>query len=103
MNTYIRLNRNDVMMELTEKLEPIILLSAIGIGLISSKIAFLSENTGNLINLFLCLMLYALFLEVPLKDLKKSFKNIKFTATSLIINFLWTPLFGYFLGNLFLY
>ena len=90
------------MMELTEKLEPIILLLAIGIGLISSKIAFLSENTGNLINLFLCLMLYALFLEVPLKDLKKSFKNIKFTATSLIINFLWTPLFGYFLGNLFL-
>lgn len=47
-------------------------------------------------------MLYGLFLEVPLKNLKKSFTNIKFTSTTLIINFIWTPLFGYFLGNLFL-
>ena len=90
------------MMELIEKLEPLILILAIGIGLIFSKISVLSENTGNLINLFLCLMLYGLFLEVPLKDLKNSFKNIKFTSTSLIMNFIWTPIFGYFLGNLFL-
>ena len=47
-------------------------------------------------------MLYGLFLEVPLNDLKDSFKNIKFTSTSLIINFIWTPLFGYFIGSLFL-
>lgn len=47
-------------------------------------------------------MLYGIFLEVPLKNLKKSFKNIKFSSTSIIINFIWTPIFGYFLGNLFL-
>ena len=47
-------------------------------------------------------MLYGLFLEVPLNELKDSFKNVKFTSTSLIINFLWTPLFGYFVGSLFL-
>ena len=90
------------MMNLIEKLEPIVLILAIIIGLIFSNIEILSENSGNLINLFLCMMLYGLFLEVPLKNLKKSFKNIKFTSTSLIINFIWTPLFGYFLGNLFL-
>lgn len=89
-------------MEIIEKLEPLILIISIGIGLILSNVKFLTANSGNLINIFLCLMLYALFLEVPLKDLKKSFKNIKFTTTSLIINFIWTPLFGYFLGNLFL-
>ena len=89
-------------MELIEKIEPIILIFAIIIGLISSNIQILSNNTGNLINLFLCIMLYGLFLEVPLKNLKKSFTNIKFTSTTLIINFIWTPLFGYFLGNLFL-
>lgn len=89
-------------MKLIEKLEPIILIAAIIIGLIFTNIKFLSENMGNLINIFLCLMLYGLFLEIPLKELKKSFKNIKFTSTSLIINFIWTPLFGYFLGNLFL-
>lgn len=89
-------------MKLIEKLEPIILIAAIIIGLIFTNIKFLSENTGNLINIFLCLMLYGLFLEVPLNELKKSFKNIKFTFISMIINFIWTPLFGYFLGNLFL-
>lgn len=89
-------------MDLIEKIEPIILIFAIVIGLISSNIQILSNNTGNLINLFLCIMLYGLFLEVPLKNLKKSFTNIKFTSTTLIINFIWTPLFGYFLGNLFL-
>ena len=89
-------------MKLIEKVEPIILIAAIIIGLIFTNIKFLSENTGNLINIFLCLMLYGLFLEVPLNELKKSFKNIKFTFISMIINFIWTPLFGYFLGNLFL-
>lgn len=89
-------------MNLIEKLEPAILIFAIIIGLIFSNVDLISNNSGNLINLFLCIMLYSLFMEVPLKDLKKSFKNIKFTSASLIINFIWTPLFGYFLGNLFL-
>ena len=85
-----------------EKLEPAILIFAIILGLVFSNIEVLSNNIGNLINLFLCIMLYGIFLEVPLKNLKKSFKNIKFSSTSIIINFIWTPLFGYFLGNLFL-
>ena len=85
-----------------EKLEPAILIFAIILGLVFSNVKILSNNIGNLINLFLCIMLYGIFLEVPLKDLKKSFKNIKFSSASIIINFIWTPLFGYFLGNLFL-
>lgn len=89
-------------MNLIEKLEPAILIFAIIIGLILSDIKILSNNIGNLINLFLCIMLYGIFLEVPLKNLKKSFKNIKFSSTSIMINFIWTPIFGYFLGNLFL-
>lgn len=90
------------MMDLIEKLEPIILIIAMIMGLVFSNVALLSNNSGKLINLFLCIMLYGLFLEIPLKNLKKSFKNIKFTSTSIIINFIWTPLLGYFLGNLFL-
>lgn len=89
-------------MELTEKLEPLIIFSAIILGLIFSKIQMIAQNSDYLINIFLCLMLFGLFLEVPLKDIKNSFKNYKFTQTSLIINFIWTPLFGYFLGSLFL-
>ena len=89
-------------MELVEKLEPLIIFSAIIIGLIFSNIKLIANNTEYLINIFLCLMLYGLFLEVPLNELKDSFKNIKFTSTSLIINFIWTPLFGYFIGSIFL-
>ena len=89
-------------MDLVEKLEPIIIFTAIIMGLIFSNMQTIAQNTGNLINIFLCLMLFGLFLEVPLNKLKDSFKNTKFTATSLIVNFIWTPLFGYFLGSLFL-
>ena len=89
-------------MDLVEKLEPVIIFSAVIVGLLFSNINIIAQNTDYLINIFLCLMLYGLFLEVPLKDLKDSFKNVKFTSTSLIINFIWTPLFGYFIGSLFL-
>jgi ACR3 family arsenite efflux pump ArsB len=89
-------------MDLIEKLEPIIIFSAIILGLIFSNISIISQNSGYLITIFLCLMLFALFLEVPLKELKHSFKNVKFSITSIIINFVWTPLLGYFLGSLFL-
>ena len=89
-------------MDLVEKLEPIIIFTAVIIGLLFSNIEIIAQNSAYLINIFLCLMLFGLFLEVPLNEIKDSFKNIKFTSTSLIINFIWTPLFGYFLGSLFL-
>lgn len=89
-------------MELIEKLEPIIIFSAVIIGLAFSNISLIAQNTDQLINIFLCLMLFGLFIEVDLNELKNSFKNVKFTTASLIINFIWTPLFGYFLGSLFL-
>ena len=89
-------------MDLIEKMEPVIIFSAVIIGLLFSNIQIVADNATYLINIFLCLMLCGLFLEVPLNELKDSFKNVKFTSTSLIINFLWTPLFGYFVGSLFL-
>lgn len=87
-------------MDLTEKLEPLIIISSVIIGLIFSKIEIIAQNSDYLITVFLCLMLFGLFLEVPLGKLKNSFKNVKFSLTSLTINFIWTPLFGYFLATL---
>lgn len=83
-------------MDLVEKLEPIIIFSAVIAGLIFSNIEITSQNTEQLINIFLCLMLFGVFLEVPIVELKDSFKNFKFTSTSLIINFIWTPLLDTF-------
>ena len=89
-------------MDLVEKFEPIIIIFAIILGLIFSNISLIAQNTYYLITVFLCLMLFGLFLEIPMNELKNSFRNVKFSSTSLIINFIWTPLFGYFLGSLFL-
>jgi ACR3 family arsenite efflux pump ArsB len=89
-------------MELTEKLEPVIIITSVIMGLIFSKIEFIAQNTDYLITVFLCMMIFGLFLEVPLGEVKNSFRNVKFSLTSLIINFIWTPLFGYFLATLFL-
>ncbi len=90
-----------MIMDLIEKLEPIIIIIAIGIGLLLSNVPFINQNSSYLITIFLFLMIYGLFLEIPISKLKNSYKNFNFTKTSLIINFIWTPLFGYFLGSLF--
>ena len=56
-------------MELTEKLEPLIIFSAIILGLIFSKIQIIAQNSDYLINIFLCLMIFGLFLENALKNI----------------------------------
>lgn len=89
-------------MDLMDKLEPVLIFGSILLGLLCRDIEFLRQISPSLITIFLALMLFALFLDIPLSDIKSSFSNIKFTSTSLIINFIWTPLFGYFLGKLFL-
>lgn len=89
-------------MNILEKGEPIFIFVAIIFGLLFKDVNLLRNISPYLINIFLALMLFAIFLDVPLKDIKDSFKNTKFTTTSLIINFIWTPIFGYFLGDLFL-
>lgn len=89
-------------MDLIEKIEPLLIFGSILLGLSFHNVEFLRHISPSLITIFLALMLFALFLDIPLSDIKSSFTNIKFTSASLLINFVWTPLFGYFLGNLFL-
>ena len=47
------------------------------------------------------MLLYILFLSIDLRQIKKSFTNVRFTLTAVVINFVFTPLFGYLLGKLF--
>ena len=89
-------------MKLIEKLEPVFIFLAVILGLLFNDIEIINQISPYLITTFLSLMLFTLFLDIPLEEIKHSFTNYKFTATSLIINFLWTPLFGYFLANIFL-
>lgn len=89
-------------MDLLDKLEPVLIFASVILGLTFKDVAYLQQISPSLITIFLALMLFALFLDIPLNDIKKSFSNMKFTSVSLLINFLWTPLFGYFMGNIFL-
>lgn len=62
----------------------------------------MAENSGKVIVPLLMTMLFGLFLSISLKELKSSFLNFKFSLASLVINFVWAPLFAYLLGRIFL-
>ncbi|MDR2602810.1 MAG: bile acid:sodium symporter [Spirochaetaceae bacterium] len=71
-------------------------------GVVFSKInAETARKAGNFIELFLIIMLFFVFFDVNIKDITKSFKNLKFSIPALTINFLWTPVFAYSLGIIF--
>lgn len=89
-------------MNVFEKFQTVIILSAVGIGLLLGQVAFFETHAESFIVPFLLLMLYGLFLTIPLQHLRDAFKNRKFFNTSTIINFVWTPLVAWALGAIFL-
>ncbi|KZX15451.1 arsenic resistance protein [Methanobrevibacter filiformis] len=89
-------------MSTLEKLQSLIIFIAILFGLLLGQIAIISKGAGYIIMPFLFLMLFAIFINIPLKDFKKSLSNFRFTTFSLIINFIWTPILAYILGYMFL-
>lgn len=89
-------------MNVFEKFQTVIILTAVGIGLLFGQVYFFEQYAGSFIVPFLLLMLYGLFLTIPLQHLKDAFKNRKFLNTSILINFVWTPLVAWGLGAVFL-
>jgi ACR3 family arsenite efflux pump ArsB len=89
-------------LSLFEKLQTVIMLGAIGLGLALGQSSLISEYAVNFITPSLMCMLFGLFLGLPLTDLKKSFFDLKFTAASLSLNFIWIPILGWGLGGIFL-
>ena len=89
-------------MSLFEKLQTVIMLSAIGLGLLAGRFVPAAGFYEELITPALMAMLFGLFLSISLSDLKSGFMDLKFTLTSLAVNFLWIPILGWGLGGLFL-
>lgn len=77
------------------------MLVAIAVGLALGQIDTVASAASVFIMPFLIVMLVGVFLQVPLKNLKKAFMNRKVAGLSLLINFLWTPLLAYGLSSLF--
>lgn len=84
------------------KFQTLIIAVAVILGLLLGQVSFLADHAQFFIVPFLMLMLFGLFLNIPMKDILKSFNNQKFFAANLVVNFIWTPVFAYLLGNLLL-
>ncbi|UJL46101.1 arsenic resistance protein [Virgibacillus sp. NKC19-16] len=85
-----------------DKLQTFIILFAVGLGLLVGQADITENDADTFVVPFLFLMLYGLFLTIPLQQLKESFLNSKFLGSSTIINFIWTPILAWGLGAVFL-
>lgn len=85
-------------MNLIEKLYTFIIFLAVIIGLSIGQVELIRANAENFIVPILVAMLYITFLQIPIEEIRKAFKNIKFTNTSIIINFVWTPILAWLLA-----
>jgi ACR3 family arsenite efflux pump ArsB len=90
-------------MDFLSRLQPVfIILSALtGIAL-GKLIPILEQYAGNCIEIFLMCMLFFVFLNVEIREISKSFSDLRFSVSALIINFIFTPLFAFALSKLFL-
>jgi ACR3 family arsenite efflux pump ArsB len=87
------------------RFQPLIIIGAAFVGLVSgyySVFSFLKDNAAGFIEAFLMALLYFVFLSVDLRGLRNSFRHFKFAFSSLVINFIWTPVFAFILGWFFL-
>jgi ACR3 family arsenite efflux pump ArsB len=89
-------------LSLTEKLQSLSVITSILIGLLLGQIKWVSENALYFVVPSLMVMLYGVFLNIPLHRLGNAFQNYKVTGLSLGMNFLWTPVFTWGLGAIFL-
>lgn len=81
-------------------LHPIIMLLAAIAGLALGSL-FDCTSASDLIEPFLMVMLFVVFMCVSIKDIGRSFSHVRFTLTTVLINFVWTPIFAILLGLLF--
>lgn len=89
-------------MDNINKFQSLIILLMVLIGIILGQINIIQIYSEYVIMPSLIIMLFLVFIQIPLKDITKSFKNIKFTLTAILINFVWTPILIFFLGKFFL-
>ncbi|PAB60032.1 arsenic resistance protein [Anaeromicrobium sediminis] len=89
-------------MENINKFQSFIILFMVAIGILIGQIEFIQTYSEYLITPSLMIMLFLVFIQIPLKDIGSSFKNLKFTLISVIINFICTPIIVFILGKLFL-
>jgi ACR3 family arsenite efflux pump ArsB len=89
-------------MSILEKSYSILIMIAVAAGLLFGQINGVSPVADAVIVPLLMIMLFFTFIQVPFKDMKRSFSNRKFTITSIIMNFVLTPVLAWLLATVFL-
>ena len=89
-------------MNAVEKFQSFIVLGSVFLGLALGQVEAIEAYSNYFITPFLMIMLLGVFSQIPLNQLKTSFRNIKFTMVSLCVNFIWTPILAWVLGYIFL-
>lgn len=85
-----------------EKAQPILIMAAVLLGLLTGIFVPRAEEAGFLVVPFLFIMLFGVFLHIPLRDFRQALGEFRVTGTTLLTNFLWNPFFAWLLGWLFL-
>ncbi|RDY22491.1 arsenic resistance protein [Romboutsia maritimum] len=89
-------------MENINKFQSFIILIMVAIGIILGQVDLIQNYSEFVIMPALLIMLFLVFIQIPLKEIRNSLKNIKFTIVSILINFVWTPIVIFILGRSFL-
>lgn len=74
----------------------------VAIGLLIGQVTIIGEYSEYIIMPALIIMLSLLFIQIPINEIGKSFRNTKFTISAIMINFVWTPIIVFIIGKLFL-
>lgn len=89
-------------MDLVEKYQSVFVLAAIVGGLAVGQVSGVPAVADRLILPFLMVMLFAAFAGIPLSRLREAFGNRRVVGSSLLVNFVWSPLLAVGLGAVFL-
>ena len=89
-------------MDLVEKYQTVLVLVAILGGLALGQVSGVAPIADQLILPFLMVMLFAAFAGIPHSRLRSAFGNRRVVGSSLLINFIWSPLLAVALGAIFL-
>ncbi|AOM82160.1 arsenic resistance protein [Salisediminibacterium beveridgei] len=89
-------------MHVLEKYYTVIIMACVLIGLALGQFSPVADGAGYFITPLLMVMLTLIFIQVPVSDIRKAFQNKRFSLTSVVINFIWTPILAWSLASIFL-
>ena len=82
-------------------LHPIVMMASALAGLAVGGVLGMGHQDSALIEPFLMVMLFLVFLSVDVGKVRSAFKDVRFLSTALVINFVWTPILAFVLATAF--